>query len=458
MTLPKSLLLLSSMTVFIALSACTPNATVKDTGSSAAVKSTTANVKVAAPTTRAPVQAAWWQKFNDPLMTALIQEALQANPDMQTAQANLRSARAQLVIANANLLPSLSTGGSVSRSGGRDSYGANLDASWEADIFGGNRLASNAAAADVKASQAGLEDVKASLAAEVANAYVSLRLAQAKLAVAKNSLASRNETARLIQIKQQAGISSGLELEQAKLSLGQQEAQIPSLENSVTQAQHALATLTGKAPEALLTRLTSVEPIPSASIQLANNIPANALRQRPDLRQAEYQIQAASLRVGEAKTNLYPSFNLSGALSLSSLSVADFLSGTSIARSLLGSISAPLFDGGKLKQQVEVQDAARQQAIAAYQKTLLGALQDVADAYSTLNAVQTQQPTLANNVELAKSAERLAQLSYDAGTGDFSDVLEAQRNVLTAQDSVVSAQAEQSQALISLYKAVGGSW
>ncbi|MEN9503482.1 MAG: hypothetical protein RI964_2767 [Pseudomonadota bacterium] len=457
MNSPKHLLLLTSIAM-ATLTACSP-VSVKDktTPASGAAVAKVASQPIST-AARAPIQATWWQKFNDPLMTALIQEALQANPDVKTAQASLRAARAQRVIANASLLPSLSTGGSVKRSGGSDSYGASLDASWEADIFGGNKLASRAATADLQATQASFEDVKASLAAEVASAYVNLRLAQAKLAVAQENLKSRQETVRLITLKQQAGLSSGLEVEQANLSLGQQQANIPTLENSVTQAQYAIATLTGNKPEALNARLAEVKPIPSASVQLANNIPANSLRQRPDLRAAEFQIQAAGLRVDEAQANRRPSFNLGGSLSLNSLSLGDFLDSGALARSLLASVSAPLFDGGKLKQQVEVKDAAREQAVAGYQKTLLGALQDVANAFSTLGALQQQQATLASNVALAKSTEHLAQLSYDAGTGDFSSVLEAQRNTLSAQDSVVSAQAQQTQALISLYKAVGGAW
>jgi outer membrane protein TolC len=208
----------------------------------------------------------------------------------------------------------------------------------------------------------------------------------------------------------------------------------------------------------LLNRLDAVEPIPVIGNQLADNIPANALRQRPDIRAAEYKVTAASLRVGEAKANLYPSFNLGGSLSLSSLSLADLLDTSSIARSLLASISAPLFDGGKLKQQVIAKDAAREQAVASYQKTILGALQDVANSFSTLQSLRQSQPMLANNLTLARNAEKLAQLSYDAGTADFQSVLDAQRNVLSAQDSLLSAQAQNTQTIISLYKAVGGAW
>ena len=447
-------ILLTSLAVCMALNACTPAASVRDT----ATPQASTRVQTADTAARKPIQAAWWQRFNDLLMTALIQEALQASPDITTAQASLRAARAQRVIAGASLLPSLSSSGSTRRSSGSDSYSANLDASWEADIFGGNHLADRASVADLQATQASLEDVKASLAAEVATAYVNLRLAQARLAVSNQSLASRDETVRLISLKQQAGLASSLETDQARLSLGQTQAQIPALENSVTQSQHAIAILTGKEPGALKTRLATAKPIPVAGGQLLNNIPANAIRQRPDIRAAEYKVTAAALRVGEAKANLYPSFNLSGSFGLSSLSLADFLDTSSLVRSLAASISAPLFDGGRLKQQVEAKDAAREQAVASYQKAVLGALQDVANTFSTLQALRQQQPLLAKNVELARSADKLAQLSYDAGTDDFQSVLDAQRAVLSAQESLLSAQADNTQAIISLYKAVGGAW
>ena len=449
----KPRILLTSLAVCLALGACTPAASVRDTATP-----NTTRVQVADAVARQPIQAAWWQRLNDPLMTALIQESLQASPDIKTAQASLRAARAQRSIAGASLLPSLNTGASTSRRSGSDSYSANLDASWEADIFGSNRLATQASNADLQATQASLEDVKASLAAEVASAYVNLRLAQARLAVSRQSLATRDETVRLIDLKQQAGLASGLEVDQAKLSLGQTQAQIPALENSVTQSQHALAILVGKEPSALNTRLAAAKPIPVAGSQFFNNIPANALRQRPDIRAAEYKVTAAALRVGEAKANLYPSFNLSGSLGLSSLSLVDLLDTSSIARALAASVSAPLFDGGRLKQQVEAKDAAREQAVASYQKAVLGALQDVANALSSLQSLRQQQPLLVKNVELARSADELAQLSYDAGTDDFQNVLDAQRAVLSAQESLLSAQADNTQAIISLYKAIGGAW
>lgn len=446
--------LLTNLAICAALSACMPVENVRNQIATGATLTRTA-VNPTAPA-RQPVQAAWWQYFNDPLLTALIQEALQANPDLKTAQANLRSARAQRVIAGATLLPSVSASGSAKRNSGSDSYNASMDASWELDIFGANRLAASAAGADVQAAQANVEDAKASLAAEVASNYVNLRLAQTRLGVFRQSLASRAETVRLTQLKQTAGLASSLDVEQAQLSLTQTQAQVPDLEKTVVQTQHALAILTGKEPQALQTRLASSRGIPTSVKPIT--LPANAIRQRPDMRAAEYKVQAATLRVGEAKANLYPSFNLGGSLGINSLSVGDLIDPSSIARSLLASISAPLFNGGKLKQQVEVSDAAREQAVANYQKTLLSALQDVANALVALDAYRQQLPLLNTAVATARSAEKLATLSYEAGTADFQNVLDAQRSVLSAQDSLLSAQANNTQALISLYKAIGGAW
>lgn len=445
------------VSVCLALAACAPMTETNKTPD-AAVQ--TANKQLTTATThRAPIQAAWWQKFNDPLMTALIQEAWQANPDLASAQASVKAARAQGVIAGASLFPSLSSSGSArTANGSGTSLSAGMDASWELDFFGANRLANSAAQSDVKAAEASYEDVKASLAAEVASAYVNLRLAQARLGVAQQNSKSRKETVNLTNLRQQAGLTSGLEVEQSKLSLGQTQAQIPALEGAVSRSKYALAVLTGKTPEALDQRLKVAKPIPNATGRLSAEIPANALRQRPDIRAAEYRVAAAGARVGEAKANLNPSFNLGGSLSLSGKNLGDLLDINSLARSLLASISAPLFDGGRLKQQVVVRDAAYEQTVAAYQKTVLSALQDVANNFATLAALQKQQPILAQNLQLARSAENLARLSYNAGTADFQNVLDAQRSVLSAQESLLSAQADYSLALISLYKAVGGSW
>ncbi|MFM2320143.1 MAG: hypothetical protein RLZZ215_2764, partial [Pseudomonadota bacterium] len=199
-----------TVSVCLALAACAP---MTETSKLPDTAVQIANKPLATATTRrAPIQAAWWQKFNDPLMTALIQEAWQANPNLAAAQASVKSARAQGVIAGASLLPSLSSSGSArTANGSGTSLAAGMDASWELDFFGANRLANVAAQSELKAAEASYEDVKASLAAEVASAYVNLRLAQAHLGVAQQNSRSRKETVNLTGLRQQAGLSSGLE-------------------------------------------------------------------------------------------------------------------------------------------------------------------------------------------------------------------------------------------------------
>lgn len=445
--------------VVSALSACSSVNTSAPATSTTEVATKTRTKLLPDSPTRPVIQTAWWQRFNDPLMTTLIQEAWQANPTLQTAQASVQAARAQGVIAGASLLPTVSASGSLrDTNSARLSGSLSVDASWELDLWGGNRLASVAAQHDFQAAQANYQDVKATLAAEVASAYVNLRLAQARAGLARKTHQSRQETLKLAEMRLKAGLDSGLTTEQARLSYGQNQAQLPELDSAVQRSQYALSVLTGKTPSALVERLSTPKPIPSVRGVLQTTIPANAMRQRPDIRAAEYQIAAASARVGEAKTNLYPSFNLAGSLTNSGFNLGDLLDPTTIAKNLLASISAPLFNGGKLKQQVIVKDAAYDQAVANYQKTILSALQDVANGFATLQALQKQQPILQQNLTTGRSTERLATMSYQAGLSDFQNVLEAQRSVLSTQEALLSAQAETSLALISLYKAVGGAW
>lgn len=451
----QQIIILGSIVLAMLVSGCTPNSVLQHTKKDATAVFDFSKSQLPA---RSKIQANWWQNLRDPQLTQLIQQALNANPDIKSAQAILRAARAQQKIAGAALLPTLTGGTSARRSDNTDSYGASLDASWETDIFGGNRLANQAAQVDVQASAASLEDVKASLAAEVASNYVNLRLAQSRLAISTQNLQSRQETTRLIQLKQTAGLATGLEVEQADLSLGQLQAQLPALRGNITQAQNTLSLLTGQRPQALATQLAASKPIPAMNVRLLNQIPANALRQRPDIRVAEYAIETASLNVGQAKTALYPSLRLSGGLSLSNLNITDLLDASNLARSLAASFSAPLFNGGKLRQQVEVRNAAYDKAIANYQKTMLTALKDVANSFVTLTTVQQQRPQLLKNLELARNTEKLAKLSYEAGTADFQEVLNAQRTVLSANESLLSAQANHTLAVISLYKAIGGAW
>ncbi len=415
----------------------------------------------------ATVLAQWWQRFDDPALTALVAQALQANTSLRSAQAALQQARAQRDVQGASLMPSLGASGSAqrSRSGDNDAtnrFQAGFDASWEPDVFGANRSAVNASEADLQAATTTLADVQVSLAAEVAVTYIELRSQQSRLAIAQRNLAAQTETLQITRWRVQAGLASSLDLEQAVAASEQTAAQLPSLQTGVAQALSSLAVLTGQAPgtleAALQDGLSAAGPIPQAPADLALAFPADTLRQRPDVRTAEHRISAALSRVSQADAARYPSFRLGGSLGLSALTLGTLTSGASVVSSLLASVSVPLFDGGALAARVQAQEAALEQARASYQGTVLAALKDVEDALVSLQGNQERLVRLQAASAAAANAELLARQRYESGLIDFRAVLDTQRTLLSTQDSVASTQASLSADLVRLYKSLGGGW
>ena len=407
--------------------------------------------------------AAWWQRFNDPTLTALVTEALQANTSVRSAQAALQQARAQRDVQQAGMGPSVGATGSARRgkSGGNDatnSFQAGFDASWEPDVFGGNRAALSASEADVQASATSLANVQVSLAAEVAVTTIELRSLQTRLAIARSNLAAQTETLQITRWRGQAGLVSSLDVEQAVAASEQTAAQIPALQTGISQALNSLAVLTGQAPGALQSRLSAAAPVPQAPADLALALPADTLRQRPDVRTAEHRVSAALARVAAADAARYPSFRLGGSLGLSALTLGALTNGASVANSLLASVSVPLFDGGAARAQVRSQEAALEQARVGYQAAVLTALQDVEDALVSLQGNRERLARLQAASAAAANAELLARQRYESGLIDFRAVLDTQRTLLSTQDSVASTQATLSADMVRLYKALGGGW
>jgi multidrug efflux system outer membrane protein len=408
--------------------------------------------------------AAWWQGFGDARLTALIEQAAGANTDVRGAEAALRQARALRDQSAAGLAPTLGASASTQRSQvGRNpstrQYDAGFDASWEPDVFGGTRASVAASEADAAASATSLGDVQISIAAEVALAYVELRGNQARLAIAGSNLASQEETLQLTQWRRQAGLASSLDVEQARTSAEQTRAQGPALRTAVSQAASSLAVLTGQTPQALHDALVA-EPgrIPQAAGTLAMALPAETLRQRPDVRTAEHQVEAAWSRVGQAQAQRLPSFSLSGSLGLSALSLGSLASSGAVVGALLGGVSLPLFDGGARRAAVRAQEAALEQQQATYRATVLTALKEVEDALVALRNTREQLAMLQRAAEAAGNAALLARQRYGSGLIDFQTVLDTQRTLLSAEDGVASAQADDSSNHVRLYKALGGGW
>ena len=417
----------------------------------------------ASPPVTAVSLAQWWQRFNDPQLTALVTLALQANTDIRNAQAALLQARALRDVKSAGLGPNLSTSASAqrSKSGGQptgNSFQASFDASWEPDVFGGKRSALNATEADAQAAAASLANVQVSLAAEVAVTYMDLRGLQARLAIARSSLATQTETLQITRWRVQAGLASSLDEEQAVAASEQTSAQIPSLQTSISQDLSSLAVLTGQAPGALQDRLGMATAVPQATGDLALAFPADTLRQRPDVHTAEQRISAALARVAQADAARYPSFQISGSLGLRALTQGTLTSGASVANALLASVSAPLFDGGAARAQVRAQEAALEQTRVSYQATVLTALKDVEDALVSLQGNRERLARLQAAASAAANADLLARQRYASGLIDFRAVLETQRTLLSTQDSVESTRASLSADHVRLYKALGGGW
>lgn len=406
---------------------------------------------------------AWWTRFQDSQLTSLVQQALEVNTSLKSAQAALRQARALADVQQAGLGPAVGASASAQRSqsGGNSAsnlFKAGFDASWEPDIFGGNQAAARASEADAQASAATLASTQVSLAAEVASGYINLRGLQSRLAIAQANLATQSDTLQITQWRQQAGLASSLDVAQAVNTQEQTRAQIPALQTTVSQALNALAVLTAKAPGQLGAELAQASPVPPPPAGLAVAFPADVLRQRPDMRAAELRVQAAAARMAVADAARLPSFQLSGSLGLSALTLGSLTQGASLVKSLLAGVSVPVFDGGAARAQVRAQQAALEQTLATYEGVALAALQEVEDALVAIEGDTQRLQRLQASADAAAQAELLARQRYASGLIDFQTVLTTQRSLLSTQDSVASAQASLSTSHVRLYKALGGGW
>ena len=406
--------------------------------------------------------ARWWERFGDPQLSALVAQALQAHPSALSAQAALRQARAQARVQAAGMLPDVSLSGSAqrSRSGGQtgNSFQVGLDAGWEPDLFGRLDAGVQASQADARAAQASLEQVHVSLSAEVALEYIALRSLQQRLAIAQRNLETQQQTLQITDWRVQAGLATSLVAEQARAAAEQTAAQVPQLQASLAQARHALAVLTGQAPAALDAALAAPQAVPQPSQALVLDIPADTLRQRPDVRVAQERVQAALARVSQADAARFPSLRLSGSLGLRALTLGALGDSASLVHSLLGSVAVPLFDGGATQAQVQVQQAALEQARQAYQLAVLTALKEVEDALVALQGEAARLAHLQQAAQAAGNAALLAQQRYASGLIDFASVLETQRTQLATQDALATSQANLGSNHVRLFKALGGGW
>ncbi len=420
--------------------------------------------------------AQWWKRFHDPTLTQLVEDALRTNLNLQLAVATLRQARAARCIAVGGLWPEVtatgeylreSTSGATSPSKGKavtvastaqNLYQAGFDAAWEIDIFGGLRRNVESANATVEAAIAGISNVQVTIAAEVALDYVQLRGYQQQIAIARKNLQAMQNTALITRQKLGAGFASALDVANAEASVATTEAQIPVFETSARQSIYALSILLGRPPADLLQQLTPTGDIPGVPAQIPAGLPSDLLRRRPDIRQAEAQLHAATAQIGVATADLFPKLSLTGALSWQSNLLNSWWTVASRTSSFGPSVTWPIFQGGAIVSNIRLQEALRDQAFITYRQTVLGAFQDAENALIAFAKEQEHYKSLKDSVAANSKAFDLSFKLYTEGMIEFLNVLVAQNSLYAAENALVQSNSNISADLIALYKALGGGW
>ena len=418
-------------------------------------------------TSQAPELSRWWATLNDPHLNNLIEQAISGNTDLRQALARIREARARRGISQANRFPTLDASGSASSSksseetgsgSSHELYALGFDAKWELDLFGGKQRAEEAAQAELEAGEEDYHDVLVTLLAEVARNYIEARSYQARLDIAKENINSREETTALIRQRQATGLASQLTVEQAVTSLEQARAQLPALETGFDQAANRLAVLLGKPPGSLARELAEPQPIPTVQERLAIGIPADVLRQRPDVRRAERQLAAQTARIGVATAALYPNLSLTGSIGLDAYTPSRLFNSDAQSSSARAGLTWPIFHFGAIRRNIEVQNAIQEQALINYESVILSALEEVENSLGTYDQELRRNQSLTLAAAAAANSLELARQQYDAGLVDFLTVLDSQRSKLSLQDQLTTSRSAIITNLISLYKALGGGW
>ena len=421
---------------------------------------------------------AWWRKFDDPVLGALVEQAATANLDLAQAEARLRQARAALVISRSALFPSIGASASYSRSepirgggttitlpdgtvttagrGGRSSFALGLDASYQLDLFGETRRSVQSARAQYQAAGFDHATVLLSVESEVARNYVLARAYQALLDNARASLAIQDDNLEIAQFRVQAGLVSSLDVEQARASRAQTAAGIPQIEQQYNAAVSRIGVLTGQAPGALKPMLLAARPIPEGPASVGVGIPANVLRQRPDVRAAERNLAAATAEIGVANAQLFPALVISGSLDANAASLGNIFD--TITGGLFAGLTQAIFNAGRIDAQVRSARAGAEGAFSAYKSAVLTAMEDIENAVVALQSAQAREREFAIAYDAANSSALLARSQYRAGLTDFTTLNTQEAALISARNGLVQARSDKATALIALYTALGGGW
>ena len=433
---------------------------------------------VAGGETSAPADVtAWWESFHDAELNSLINRAAQSNLDLQIAQARVREARAQYSIAAADLLPTLDGSGSYKRQEQskhqpvlgslpipanvpfeNNVYQAGFDASWEIDVFGGKRRGTEAARAQVAASEFGRRDTLVTLLGEVARNYVDVRGYQRRLAITHENIEAQTSALAITRDRFAHGLTSDLDVQQASTLLSTTTAEVPTLESQLRASIYRLGVLLGQQPGALLPELAATQPIPTTPPEVPVGLPSDLLLRRPDVQRAERQLAAATANIGVAKADLFPKFFLTGMAGFEGVSASDWFTAGSSFWSAAPTVQWRIFDAGRIRANIKVQNARQEQALATYEQTVLTAFEEVDNGLVTYANEQVRRRSLEDAVTSSQKSLDLANKLYANGLTDFLHVLDAERSLYQAQDALAQSDRTVSANLVSLYKSLGGGW
>lgn len=415
-------------------------------------------------------EAAWWNQFDDAELDSLVSRSLAANLDLRIAIDRVREARAVFVQNQYDLAPHVPLQAAYSHSDEQqpgfgstrfntESYSLGFDATWEVDLFGHVRRQVEAARADLGAQQENLRDAQVTVAAEVARNYFELRGTQRRLDVARQNLASEDQTQQLTQLRYDAGRVTELDVQQSRARLKATEAGIPPLEAAEKQSAYRLAVLLGQRPGALDDELKPVQVRTWAKALPIGDTTA-LLQRRPDVRAAERQFAAANARVGVATADLFPRVNVTGFVGFLSGDVGRLFSANAgndgRAWSVTPSVSWAALDFGSVKARLRASKAQSDEAAVSYEKAVLAALEDTENSFVAYSKQQTRLKSLTEQAEASRRAAELAQIQYREGVADFLTLLDAQRTQLEAEDDVAQAQTAVNVGVVAIYKALGG--
>ncbi len=407
----------------------------------------------------------WWRGFGSPELSGLIDAALSASPDMGIAAERVRQAEAQVRIAGATLFPALNFSAGTGRRetrpqggswSGENSSSAALSASYEVDLWG--RIASGVRSAEssLHATRFDQETVRLTLVAGVASGYFQVLSLRGRLAIARENLVIAQRVFNVVDARARNGAASALDLARQQAALLTLRASVPPLELQERQTLYALAILAGRPPEGFEAAGSTVTAI--AVPRVAPELPADLLTRRPDLASAEAQLASANANVAAARAALLPGISLTGSAGLASNVLINFLNAPTAALALGASLLQPIFDGGRLRGQVDAAASREREVVENYRKSILAALADVEGALASGGRTADQETLQAQVVEQARIALRFAEIRYREGVDDLLTVLDAQRTLFQAVDQLAQVRLSRLQASIGLFKALGGGW